>query len=180
MRFFTSDLHFGHRKVAELRGFDNVADHDDAIREHWSGRITDDDIVFVLGDVALSMTHGIDMLRGLPGRKRLIAGNHDMCHPMFRNAAAREVRYREVFEHVAPFGTVRIGNTDWLMSHYPYIGDSGPVDRDTQWRLPNFGRPLLHGHTHSRHAVTSGLEFHVGWDAWGHLISENLIANMFD
>ena len=175
MRFFTADLHFGHRKVAALRGYLDVDMHDAHIRQHWFDRVTDNDIVYVLGDISMNMNHGLDMMRDLPGRKRLIAGNHDMCHPRFTNAPAREVRYREVFEWVAPFGKVKIDGVEFLLSHYPYNGDSGPIDRDPQWRLPNFGRPLLHGHTHSNNAVTSGIEFHVGWDAWGKLVPENLI-----
>lgn len=175
MRFFTSDLHFGHRKVAELRGFDSVEMHDAAISATWRLQVSDDDIVYVLGDISLNANHGLDCLRKLPGRKRLIAGNHDAVHPQFSKAASAFPKWLTVFESIASSGVVKIGDTRILLSHYPYTGDSGPVDRDPQWRLPNFGMPLLHGHTHSSNAVTSGIEFHVGWDAWGKLVSETLI-----
>lgn len=176
MRFFTSDLHFGHRKVAELRGFDNVEDHDDFILDIWDSTVGRNDIVYVLGDISLNANHGIAMLAGLPGRKHLISGNHDMCHPRYSKAANALPNYLTAFDTVASAGSIKINGERWLMSHYPYTGDSGPVDRDIQWRLPNLGMPLLHGHVHSQSVRTSGIEFHVGWDAWGRLVSENEIA----
>lgn len=178
MRFFTSDLHFGHRKVAELRGHDDFVDHDRFIREVWRSQVTDDDIVYVLGDISLNGNHGLNCLRDLPGRKRLIAGNHDAVHPKFSKAANAMPKWLEVFETIASAGTVKIGGRRVLLSHYPYTGDSGPVDRDRQWRLPNHGELLLHGHTHSDKAYTSGLELHVGWDTWRALVTEEVVDFM--
>ncbi len=68
--------------------------------------------------------------------------------------------------------------TEVLLSHFPYHRDRGEA-RHTQWRLPNEGRWLLHGHTHGTERVTYSVarlgesihkktvrEIHVGVDAW--------------
>ena len=38
--FFTSDLHLGHKFVAQLRGFDDVADHDAMIMRNITKMLT--------------------------------------------------------------------------------------------------------------------------------------------
>ena len=62
-----------------------------------------------------------------------------------------------------------------LLSHFPYVGDSGPDERYTQYRLPCEGLPIIHGHTHSRSRFSTATygpaeipvpQVHVGLDAW--------------
>jgi calcineurin-like phosphoesterase family protein len=175
--WYTSDLHFGHRLVAGHRGHgEDTLSHDLEIAERWERQVQDDDIVYVLGDIAVSSpTRALAILGGLPGRKRLIAGNHDRCHPQFRDAPRWHNVYSNVFEWIAPFGRRRIGGVNVLLSHYPYTADRGEV-RDMQWRLPDHGMWLLHGHTHSQFVQTGVREFHVGWDAWERLVSEDEIV----
>lgn len=60
-----------------------------------------------------------------------------------------------------------------------YTADHG-VARHMQWRLPNYGELLLHGHTHSTDAITSALELHVGWDAWKCLVTEQWVESWVD
>jgi calcineurin-like phosphoesterase family protein len=177
--FYWSDLHLGHRKVAAIRGFgegeEAVRRHDLFIFDAWCRTVTDRDLVYVLGDIAVSgfHTHALPILAGLPGRKRLIAGNHDPVHPQHRRTFARELpRWLEVFETVSPFERRRLNGHTVLLSHYPYEEwGEGPerggreAARDLQYRLPDLGTPLLHGHTHGRERG-HGHEFHVGVDAW--------------
>lgn len=174
--FFTSDLHFGHPKVAGIRGFNDEEwgpfQHDETICQNWERVITRDDVVYVLGDISggssAATTVALDILSTLPGRKRLIAGNHDPIHPMNRNAHKWFPAFMRVFESVAPFGRVSINGTRYLLSHFPYHTDRDPENpRYTQYRLRDEGMPLLHGHTHSRHRITNLMETHVGLDAWG-------------
>lgn len=53
--FFTSDTHFGHANIINLckRPFRDVNHMNDMLVENWNSVITDDDIVFHLGDFAL-------------------------------------------------------------------------------------------------------------------------------
>lgn len=173
--FFTSDLHFGHRKVAALRGFETEEAHDEALAERWTARVASTDVVYVLGDLAASSpTHALGLLDLLPGRKRLILGNHDKAHPMYRDAHRWQTAYAEVFELVAPFARVKVCGIEAVLSHFPYYRDR-EEPRFLQWRLRHEGLPLLHGHTHGAERLTvsrfSGpkgptVEVHVGVDAW--------------
>lgn len=52
--YFTSDPHFGHRKVAEIRGFDSPEEHDAALAANWRAVVRPGDKVWVLGDLAMS------------------------------------------------------------------------------------------------------------------------------
>ena len=163
--------------MSGLRGYDNTDAHDNAIIEHWMRIVQPDDIVYVLGDLSMNAQHGIDIIGSLPGRKRLITGNHDKCHPMFRDAPKWHERYAMAFEYISPFGRRRIAGQSVLLSHYPYLADRG-APRDLQWRLPHHGARLLHGHTHENVVHTSATEIHVGWDAWNRLIPEHQIGEL--
>lgn len=165
--WFTSDLHWGHIKVASLRGFDDPNDHDKVLSDNWRARVKPDDIVWVLGDLAASSpTDALDLMRELPGRKRLIKGNHDKNHGMFRDAWKWDSAYREVFEYTSEFGRIKVHGETVLLSHFPYETDHTDEPRHTQYRLRNQGQFLLHGHTHSSQRDTSSVELHVGVDAW--------------
>jgi calcineurin-like phosphoesterase family protein len=165
--WFTSDLHFGHRLVAEVRGFSNTNEHDATLMGEWRGRVRPNDQVWVLGDLAAATPqHALTCVKGLPGVKHLVAGNHDRCHPMHRGAHNWQRRYLEAFQSVQPFARRRIAGLEVLMSHFPYHVDRGEP-RHTQYRLRDQGTWLLHGHLHSAERVTSRREIHVGVDAWG-------------
>jgi calcineurin-like phosphoesterase family protein len=168
--WFTSDLHLGHMKVANLRGFDDPQDHDLALIANWSRRVQSDDVVYVLGDLSSGSSRAtldaLALLQRLPGVKRLIAGNHDPIHPMHRQAHNWAWRFNEVFEFTAPFQRLRLYGHEVMLSHFPYKVDRAEP-RYMQYRLRDEGLPLLHGHLHSEYASTSHREAHVGVDAWG-------------
>lgn len=164
--WFTSDLHLGHRFVAATRGFDSVSEHDDAIRDGWASVVGKGDDVWVLGDLAVSAPESaLATIASLPGRKHLIAGNHDRCHPMHRDAHNWQPRYLSAFASVQPFARRKIAGRDVLLSHFPYRSDRDEV-RYLQYRLRDEGEWLLHGHLHSDNSG-EGREIHVGVDAWG-------------
>jgi calcineurin-like phosphoesterase family protein len=165
--FYTSDAHLGHNLVAGKRGFATSAAHDTHFCDQWTSVVKPDDLVWVLGDLATSSpTHALSLLSQLPGRKRLIKGNHDRNHSMHRNAPRWDDKYREVFEYTADFGRVRAGGVNVLLSHFPYYADHTDPPRHMQYRLPEMGELLMHGHNHSKRRYTSAYELHVGVDAW--------------
>lgn len=165
--WFTSDLHFGHRFVAGLRGFADVEEHDALLEERWRSLVSERDQVWVLGDLAVSSpTRALEIVRDLPGTKHLIAGNHDGCHPMHRDSHKRAREYLAVFESVQPFARRKVLGQDVLLSHFPYVKDRHEA-RYMQYRLRDEGAWLLHGHTHQADQRLEGREIHVGTDAWG-------------
>lgn len=165
--FYTSDLHFGHARMLDFRAYDSIEEHDEAIVWNWRDAVRKEDIVYVMGDLTLkSPAQALKTIGSLPGRKRLIVGNHDGIHPMFKTDTKWESEHRAVFESIWPFGRRRIAGREVLLSHFPYTADHGFEARYPQWRLPDLGAILLHGHTHSTEKVTSDHEIHIGLDAW--------------
>lgn len=171
---FTSDLHFGHRLVSGLRGFATTEDHDDAICDNWVDLVRKDDVVWVLGDLTVSRAeYALTRLAALPGTKHLVLGNHDRGHPMHRGAHRWQRTYLDVFDSAQPFARRRVEGRQVLISHFPYEGDTDGRDEDrlAQYRLPDHGLALIHGHTHSAARLTftarATPQVHVGLDAWG-------------
>jgi calcineurin-like phosphoesterase family protein len=180
--WFLSDLHLGHKLVSELRGFATTDEHDAVVLRSLD-RITADDVLWVLGDVTVTGSRErleilLGMLGNHPARKHLISGNHDNSHPMHHEAHKWLPLYGTVFASVQPYARIKIPGTSTgqpkrniLLSHLPYSGDSLNEDRYAQYRLPDLGLPLVHGHTHSseilsRAANTGGLQINVCWEAW--------------
>lgn len=202
--YFTSDLHIGHEKVARIRhdeGMDPEIDidafmatgqHEEILAANWDALVNPLDIVWVLGDISSGGSVGqrvaLDWIQARHGRKHLILGNHDGPHPMYRDSHRWMPRYLEVFDSVQLAARRRIplaeGHVNALLSHFPYSGDHSVPDRHPQWRLPDLGDYIIHGHVHSQqrvswggrllgqHAITVGgrrvqpNQIHVGLDAW--------------
>ena len=80
--------------------------------------------------------------------------------------------------------------------HCPCPRDRGEP-RYPQWRLPNEGARLLHGHTHGAERATvdaediytlasaapvrriyTSREIHVGWDAWARPVADHVLADL--
>lgn len=138
---FTSDLHLGHQLAARLRGFDSVEAHDLFIIETLKRQCDKRTVLWVLGDVAMRID-SLAMLSEVPGRKRLVRGNHD-------NFDLDD--YRKYFEDV--HGFLRYKNM-WL-SHCP-------IHPQEMCRV----KANVHGHIHEN-AQTKPIGFpylDVNWD----------------
>ncbi|WP_032380984.1 metallophosphoesterase [Rhodococcoides fascians] len=173
--YFTSDLHLGHAKVAELRGFDSVADHDRAILSNIVNTLVKNDQLWILGDISsgtnASETRALDKLNDLTPffDLHLIAGNHDTCHPYNVGSHIRSEKFLEVFRSINTLGRRRVPGVGkaWL-SHFPYRGDGdrGPEERYSEVRIADNGDFLLHGHLHTTDIWTGPRSLHIGLDAW--------------
>lgn len=116
-----ADLHFGHEKIAVLRGFASAAEHDDALVEAWNRIVHKRDVVYVLGDV-----FRVDRVPELHGIKKLALGNHDT---------------RPVSVYAALFSKVSacFDFDGCLLTHIPVH-----PSQFARWPLN------VHGHTHAR------------------------------
>lgn len=194
--WFTADLHFGHRKVAEIRGFEddefNPARaeevHDEAVFQSWARVVRPKDTVYVLGDISggsrWAEDYALGFLSILPGEKHLIAGNHDSVASVHRNGYKHVDAFRGVFTSVRDFARIRVQRQDILLSHYPYAYEGDGKDRESktryeQFRLPFLGAPLIHGHTHSTVAETDELQYCVSWDAHRGMVPLSKIEDHF-
>lgn len=178
--YYSADTHFSHALVAGLRGFASQEEHDQAVVDNWNAVVKPDDMVWHLGDVGLGRELGaINAATHLNGVKHLIAGNHDRCWPGHRDSRKRQRAWLGAFESVQAFAKTRIDGRMVLLSHLPYegAGDHTAEERYPQFRLPDHGEWLIHGHTHSHLRVDGPRSVHVGLDAWGlRPVSEGEIA----
>ena len=90
--WITSDLHFNHDKefLYKPRGFDNIKDMMENVIENWNNIITEDDDVYVLGDLMLNDDcQTLALLSKLKGRIHIILGNHDT------------IRRQELYTHLS-------------------------------------------------------------------------------
>ncbi|ASK65287.1 metallophosphoesterase [Brachybacterium avium] len=198
--FFTADTHFGHRLMVLYRGhalgadsrddvtLEQVRAHDEDIVASWNSVVSAEDVVWHLGDLTLKHTTEIaDTLRRLNGRIRLVLGNHDRAHPLFRERAiaAQQELLRSGVEYVCTAARVTIpggnsGRFPVMLSHFPYRDSYGEDRRFRAWQLEYSGDWLLHGHTHSHAAMHAELprQIHLGWDAWRRPVSETEILHL--
>lgn len=116
--FFIADTHFGGDRILayENRPFDNVQQMNEALIENWNKTVTDEDIVYHLGDFCNDGKYE-DYLKQLNGHIRLVKGNHDIES----NAFYRECGFEEVYD--CPI----ILNNFWILSHEPlYVNTHMP------------------------------------------------------
>ena len=144
----TSDLHLMHSKsfLWQPRGFSSTEEMCEAIVERWNSVVDKGDMVYNLGDIALSDTDAaIPYLQRLNGYQVWLKGNHDSDN-----------RVNKVLE-TCP----NIHLLDGLNSSYATIIKSG------KWRFYLSHYPT-HGHTHQQ---TNFLQpnnpflYHVGLDS---------------
>jgi len=159
MIYFTSDLHFCHDRafMFEPRGFTNIDDHDKTIIENWNKTITDEDEVYVLGDLMLNDNEkGMSYLRQLKGKLHIILGNHDTPR-----RAALYATLPNVVEVVHAAQIIYKGKIFYL-SHYPTITSAGEAQKD-----PGKIVYSLFGHTHQQTNFYNDSYFiyHVGLDS---------------
>jgi calcineurin-like phosphoesterase family protein len=162
--WFTSDTHFRHAMVAQLRGFASAEEHDEAVIARWNDTVRPGDTVWHLGDVGMSRGF-LPLLGRLHGTIHLITGNHDAAWPGHRDSHRHQREWLEHFASVQAFARRKIGARHVLLSHFPRTGDHTEVERHDQYRLRSGELPVLHGHTHSRERG-GGAQIHVGLDAW--------------
>lgn len=183
MRYFTSDLHIGHKNI--LRLTDRAYYSLDYMKQHmtmsWLRTVNKDDDVYILGDLALTGAQETrDFIGRLPGRKILIRGNHDRRSDAWYYSAG--------FTAVKTHMIIKVGNSVAHLSHYPFRPRFFQrlkyllFDRKQLRfldRLLEYDKNiiLLHGHTHSKRRV-QGNAINVGWDAWDRLATEEDIKSL--
>jgi len=166
MRYFTSDLHIGHKNVIEYcsRPFPDLDMMAEMLLWNWNKVVKPEDTVYVLGDVSFtSTTRTKAVIQSMDGTKILVRGNHD-------GKPSRCLNWG--FDLVVNRADIMIQDRRFILSHYPYRDDRFPERAPT-----DKGQWLLHGHTHSKERHTKGSRMiHVGVDAWDYTpVGEDII-----
>ena len=139
--YFISDLHLFHDRqfIFKPRGFDSVVDMNNTIAENWGRIITDEDDIYILGDLVLNDTNGgLDILRNLKGKIHIIRGNHDTDNRM--------QAYRTIpnVVEICDGRFLRYKDYHFFLTHFPCL--TGNLEKESlkQMTLNIFG------HTHSK------------------------------
>lgn len=136
--WFLSDPHYDHRAMVETftladgspaRSFASLEAMQERICEEWASRVRPGDHIYVMGDVCLRDRHlMVKWLKSMPGRKRLLRGNHDVFKTKsYLEAGFEEIHATRMFEGI-------------IFSHYPLH----PSALEPRWVKAN-----AHGHTHT-------------------------------
>ena len=134
--FFTSDTHFGHKRILEYcattRQYSSIEEHDEALIEKWNSVVGKNDLVYHLGDVSFS-THqrNVEIFQRLNGKVSLILGNHD-------RGMGELLPYARNIVEIVSYKEIKVGKKHFMLFHFPI----------ESWNKVHYGSIHLHGHTH--------------------------------
>lgn len=156
--FLTSDLHFNHKNILEYekesRPFATIAEMNEALIANWNSVVSDEDTVYVLGDLSMGeVVNAVDLIKRLKGRIILIRGNHDN--------AKRLAVYRELGIEIHDIFYLPYKGRFFIMCHFPIASE----EFMKMVREDNSEVVCLYGHVH--HNAPNGYKdgtFHVGVD----------------
>ena len=143
--FFTSDQHWGHANILEScqREFSNITAHDTELIRAWNSVISEDDVVYHLGDVTLkNAAFASQVFQQLNGSIHVLAypWHHDSrwlkTPQQSKNGPVDIEPPIVVMEHMIK------GADGWLpiiLCHYPF----------EVWDRKHYGAVHLHGHSHA-------------------------------
>lgn len=132
MKFYISDLHFGHKNILafDSRPFFTLAEMEKVLIGNWNAAVDRNDEVYILGDMFWHNEDAPRILSALNGRKYLIQGNHDRVN----------AQMNPFFEWVKPYVTVKDEDQKIVLCHYPIA----------HWEGQDHTPPVYHfyGHVH--------------------------------
>lgn len=138
--FVISDTHFSHTNTwakfrnnddtGPLRPFTSNEEMDQHIIDCWNKVVSDDDVVYHLGDVVIHHK-AMSVLHALRGHKRLVRGNHDIFPTS---------EYLIHFEEIYGVAKPNKGQYPFYLSHIPIHENS----------IPKWCKANIHGHLHGK------------------------------
>lgn len=136
MIYYTADTHLGDQRVFTkcAKPFDNLQDYEKEIIRRWNAKVTPNDTVYVLGDIADDgYLQAIEVFRILNGKKHLIVGNHDL-------AMLPKIKESGVFETVDFMMLIEDAGRKVCLCHYPLM----------DWMEFSRGGYHVYGHIHNK------------------------------
>jgi calcineurin-like phosphoesterase family protein/2'-5' RNA ligase len=131
--YFIGDTHFDHRNIIKYthRPFSNVTEMNKTIKNNWNATVSDNDIVYFLGDWTFGWGHkpAEYWKRQLKGVIVSIRGSHDQ--------QARGIKFENT-------KVLHVNEHSFLLIH-------NPEDRKTKWQ-----GWIIHGHVHNKKPFIDG------------------------
>lgn len=158
--WFTSDLHFGHKRICELanRPFADLDAMQDAFVTEWNDTVAKGDLIYHLGDFSFLNAHVTsEILRSLKGQKHMIAGNHDEA---LRKAWKADYLRGANVAWVRDYHELRFDGQKVVLFHFPVA----------VWNGAHNGSWHLHGHSHGNFDPQGQPMMDVGYDATGKVL----------
>ena len=169
--YITSDLHFNHNKefIWKARGYSSVEDMNEAQIIKFNEMVTDEDDVWILGDLVMGQsTDAIPLLKRLNGKIHVVLGNHD--------TETREKIYRDLGWDVQVAARFRYHKISFYLSHFPTICTN--IESESLYMTT----VNLYGHTHQTTNFYNGnpYMYHVGVDShYGYpVLLDNIIVDI--
>lgn len=144
MRYYISDLHFGHSALncrMDNRGFETVEAMDNYMIKQWNSRVHKNDEVVILGDFAVytNPEKVNKLLSQLKGKKYLVVGNHDK---FIQKKGFR----KELLVQITPYLEMHDNGRKVILSHYPIMCYNGQYRWDKNGDHITY---MLYGHVHN-------------------------------
>lgn len=137
--FLIADTHFGDENIVkyEQRPFANAAEMTEKLVENWNKVVSDDDIVFVVGDYSnLNFEKTKQITKMLNGKKYLVRGNHDK----FSIKEYQDMGFETVYDYPV------LVNKYFMLSHepiyvnklMPYVNVYGHIHNNPNYNTYSF------------------------------------------
>jgi len=130
--WFSSDLHFGHKKVIQSsnRPFKSIEENDEVLIQNWNSVVKAKDTIYFLGDFAFCNKETAVKIRNrLNGQIFFIRGNHDRTAYQIKNMFGW---FKDVY-------SLHINDQNIWLSHYAHL----------VWPKMHYGTWHFFGHSHS-------------------------------
>lgn len=181
--FVVSDLHFNHDRdfIWGARGFSSCQEHGEKLVEEWNARVSNEDVVFHLGDLIFNDKEGTEikkLLNRLNFKTIYLAqGNHGSGYKQYYKESLGQNNI-EIFPlwtiaedgreicFIPNYFEIIVEKKFFACAHYPIISHNGQAQ----------GSYHLCGHSHGNCAITNkdtgqGRRLDVGIDSFGGPIS---------
>ena len=136
MIYYIADTHLRDQAIFDKckRPFKSLNEMENAIMNNWNNKVKDDDIVYVLGDIAKDDDFdAISIFSKLKGHKHLIVGNHD-------HLLIERIKDSKMFESVKFIDLIVDKDRKVCVCHYPMM----------DWMEFNRKGILVYGHIHNK------------------------------
>lgn len=160
--WFTSDLHFDHRRIVEFtdRGVaTTIENHTEWLVDLWNTSVKPGDVVCHLGDFSFNKNaKEIELtVAKLNGSKHFIKGNH--CDARIY----RDMKNQGLLADFRDYKEIRVGKQSIILFHFPIMS----------WHKQGYGSWHLHGHCHGNLITPRGKMLDVGLDNSYNLYGEH-------
>lgn len=144
--FFTADWHNYHANVINFcnRSFKDIKEMEECLLDNHNSMVNKNDMVFFLGDIAMTKNGAISILEKINGKIYYTLGNHDIKF----NSVLKEycVVVKDIYD-------TKIYDQKITMCHYAM----------RVWNCSHYGSWNIHGHSHGT-LPAIGLQYDCGVD----------------